>query len=97
MRSPHRSGQKLLLTLPVEVFKQSKRSGEAVEEVAAPYRAELAGCKKPGQRRFMQEVSHHLGIVVGLGEEARATSVAGEEQGTVRLAVIEELAEVLVG
>src|SRR5438552_288643 len=76
---------------------QRDRGREAVEEVAAADRTELAGSEETGDLRAVERLGEDAGVVVGLVEEVPAPPVAREQQGGVRLPSGEEQAEVLVG
>src|SRR5581483_11639807 len=76
---------------------QRQAGGDAVEEVAGPDRAELAGAEAPGHRQRAEQLVDEAGVVVGLAEEPLPPPVAGEEQGGVGFGRGEEVAQVLVG
>src|SRR4249919_1449099 len=68
-----------------------------MEEVAAPDRSDLAGAERSREWDRAEQVLHHAGVVVGDAEEVAATSVAGEQQGSVGVDPGEHLPEILVG
>src|SRR5580698_6503725 len=53
---------------------------EAVQEVLAPDRPELAGTEKARCRYFTEELGHQPGVVIGGGKKARAPGVARKQQ-----------------
>src|SRR5215211_5291803 len=63
--------------------------GEAVQEVLAADRADLAGGEEPGRRRVEQGLRQRVGVVVGVGEHVAPAPVAGEQQRTRRRAAAE--------
>src|SRR5581483_6984845 len=82
---------------PLPVGEERHRRGEAVHEVAPAHRAELTRGEEARHRRAHPLVEH-LGVVVGLAEQAPAPPVAGEQQAAACGAVaVEGHAQVLVG
>src|SRR4029453_13047454 len=75
---------------------QREAGGEAVQEIAAADRSDLARTERSRQRDRPQQVLHHSGVVVGDGEEVAATSVAREQEGGVGVDPREHLPEILV-
>ena len=68
-----------------------------MEEVAAADGSQLAGAEHAGGGASGDHRVEHLGVVVGLAEQADTPAVAGEEQGPIGPAAGQQLAQVLVG
>src|SRR5689334_3785 len=65
---------------------QGHAGGEAVDEVAAPDRPDLAGGEEPGGGHRLDERGLHAAdVVVGAAEHARPASVAGEQERALAL------------
>src|SRR5262249_37221510 len=76
---------------------QGDGGGEAVQEVRAADRSDLARAEHAGQRGAVQGGGDDAGVVVGLAEQVGAAAVAGEQEGGGGGAAVEHVAEVLVG
>src|SRR5690348_108067 len=85
------------------ILKQHDARREAVDEVLAADRAELAGGEEAGERDRARLLLDRLRVVVRPREEARPSAVAAEEQGPRGMLLmsvhvhLEQGAEVLVG
>jgi hypothetical protein len=68
---------------------QRDRRSEGVQEVLPADGPEFSGAEESGHRDLAQRLRDQPGVVVGPGEQPRTPAVAGEQQGTGRLAAAE--------
>ena len=65
----------------LRLLEQHDAGREAMEEVLAADRADFAHGEEAGDGDRAEDLVNHAHVVIGLVEEPRAATVAGEEQG----------------